>query len=138
MAIIIVLMVLILATNTVFLIMYTMRNQKSDINTIDYFNYDFTAVDKTIDLYIDDAGTKYKIENFGYLDPEELYLNEDKMNDMIRFMVKEVSKRLTPAFVSVLQLSYTINDDKDVVSFLYEKIKLYVLNYSLETNRDIE
>ncbi len=118
-------------------LMQTVRKNK-DINTVDYLNYDFSAIDDILNKYIDDAGTNYKIENLGFIDPDQLYLTEDNMNDMIKYMVKQVLKRFSPEFISVLKLSYVIEDDKDVVSFLYEKIKIYVLEYSLETNKDVE
>lgn len=103
-----------------------------------YSTFDFNKINDMIDRYIDDAGKLYKINNFEYKDPDEIYLNEEAMNDMIKSMTKDVMNKITPAVFSLLQLSYNITTRDDLISFLYEKIKMYVLTYSLETNSDIE
>lgn len=103
-----------------------------------YMNHDFEKIDSRIDKYIDDAGKLYKMNNFEYQDIDKLYLTEDMMTKMSRVMVKDVLKKITPAIMDLLKLSYNLDTEEDLISFLYEKIKLYVLSYSLETNADIE
>lgn len=103
-----------------------------------YSTFDFDKINNIIDRYIDDAGKLYKINNFEYKNPEEVYLSEEIMNDMIKSMVTEVMKKITPAVFSLLQLSYNITTRDDLISFLYEKIKMYVLTYSLEVNDEIQ
>lgn len=103
-----------------------------------YANFDFDKIDARINRYIDDAGMEYKIENFEYVEPDQLYLTEEKMNDMIKGMTAKVMIKITPAVFSILQLSYNIRNEKELIEFLYQKIKLYVLNYSFEANAEIE
>jgi hypothetical protein len=103
-----------------------------------YANFDFDKIDERIDRYIDEAGKMYKMNHFEYKDPEDIYLTEDMMNEMIKSIVKDVNKKITPAVLSLLQLSYNINSDTDLTLFLYNKVKLYVLTYSLEANAEVE
>ena len=103
-----------------------------------YSTLDFDKIDSRIDTYINDAGNKYKMEHFEYLEPEELYLNEELINDMIRGMIKEVRFKVTPAIIELLRLSYNIESEDDLVKFIYDRVKMYVLNYSLEVNATIE
>lgn len=103
-----------------------------------YAYYDFDKIDEKISKYIDDSGKLYKINNFEYKKPEELYLNELMMNEMIKFMIKDVRKKITPAIYSMLKLTYNVESEEELIEFLYEKIKLYVFSYSLEVNAEIE
>lgn len=103
-----------------------------------YAEFDFDKIDSRIDKYISDAGIKYKLANFEYKPREELYLTEDLMNEMIKTMLKEVRMKITPAVFDLIRLSYNIVNEAELISFLYEKIKLYVLNYSIEINTEIE
>jgi hypothetical protein len=103
-----------------------------------YSNFDFDKIDERIDRYVQDAGKLYKLNNFEYQDPEKLYLTEDMMNEMVKSMVKDVMEKVTPAVFSLLRLTYNINNYEELVHFIYEKVKLYVLSYSLETNAEIE
>lgn len=103
-----------------------------------YTDFDFDKIDIRINKLIEDAGNSYRLENFEYMNPDEIYLTEDIMNRMIRQMTKDVTKRITPAMMSLMKLSYNIENKDDLVEFLYEKIRMYVFNYSLEVNGEIE
>lgn len=103
-----------------------------------YAQFDFDKIDSRIDTYIHDAGTQYKLEHFEYKEADEIYINSEEMQNMISSMVKMVMNRITPAVFTLIQMSYNIKDKEELVVFLCEKIKLYVLNYSLEVNRDVE
>lgn len=103
-----------------------------------YTDFDFDKIDIRINKLIEDAGNSYRMENFEYMNPDEIYLTEDIMNRMIRQMTKNVTKRITPAMMSLMKLSYNIENKDDLVEFLYEKIRMYVFNYSLEVNGEIE
>ena len=103
-----------------------------------YSEFDFDKIDTRLDKFIKDAGQNYKMNNFEYKDPEEVYLNEEVMNTMIKAMVNEVYERLTPAIIDVMRLSYKIEHVEDIVHILYNKCRDYVLQYSLEVNADIE
>ena len=103
-----------------------------------YSEFDFDKIDSRLDKYIDEAGMKYKLDNFEYKAPDEIYLNEEEMQKMIKKMVKDVRKKITPAVLSLIELSYNINEEVELIELLCEKIKLYVLNYSLEVNQEIE
>ena len=78
------------------------------------------------------------MNHFEYKERDQIYLTQEMMDDMIKFMIQDVMKRITPAVFSLLQLSYNINDQQALILFLYEKIKMYVLGYSLDTNREVE
>lgn len=99
-----------------------------------YSNFDFDKIDIKISKYIEEAGEQYRMENFEYVPSDELYLNEDMMNEMIRIMTKNVAMKITPAILMLLQLSYNINNEEDLALFLYERSKNYVFNYSLKVN----
>lgn len=103
-----------------------------------YMNHDFDKIDSRIDKYIDEAGKTYKMNKFEYREADQLYLTEEMMNEMIKAITKDVMKKITPAVLALLQLSYNLDSKEDVISFLYEKIKIYVLTYSLETNADVQ
>lgn len=103
-----------------------------------YTDFDFDKIDIRINKLIEDAGNSYRMENFEYMNPDEIYLTEDIMNRMIRQMTKDVTKRITPAMMSLMKLSYNIENKDDLVEFLYEKIRMYVFNYSLEVNGEVE
>lgn len=103
-----------------------------------YSEYDFDKIDSRIDKYINEAGQTYKINNFEYRDQEELYLNQEDMEKMIKEMTNDVMSRITPAVLSLIELSYNINSNEDLIKLICEKIKVYVLSYSLETNAIID
>lgn len=103
-----------------------------------YAGFDFDKIDSRIDKYIQDAGTQYKINHFEYKEQDEIYLNSDEMHNMISEMTKMVLNRITPAVFTLIQMSYNIKDKEELVVFLCEKIKLYVLSYSLEVNGEVE
>ena len=103
-----------------------------------YANFDFDKIDSRISKYIEDTGEQYRMDHFEYIPSDELYLNEEMMNEMIKTMVKDVMKRITPAIMMMLQLSYNINSNDDLIEFLYGRIKLYVFNYSLKVNDVID
>lgn len=103
-----------------------------------YSTFDFEKINDLIDKYINESGKLYKINNFEYKQQDEIYLNEEKMNDMIKTMTKDVMKKITPAVFSLLQLSYNLNTENDLIEFLCEKIKIYVLSYSLEVNVEVQ
>ncbi len=103
-----------------------------------YSEFDFDKIDERIDRYINDAGMKYKIEHFEYKDRDEIYLNQEDMEMMIKEMINEVMKKITPAIFDLIRMSYNVKNQEELIEFLCEKIKLYVLNYSFETNAEIE
>lgn len=103
-----------------------------------YAEYDFDKIDSRIDKYIQDAGTQYKLEHFEYKEPDEIYINSEEMQNMISSMVKMVMNRITPAVFTLIQMSYNLRDKDELVVFLCEKIKMYVLSYSLEVNKEVE
>lgn len=127
---------------------HTKNKSKSDLEVIKitdqterlklYINHDFDKINDRIDKYINEAGEIYKMNHFEYKERDQIYLTQEMMDDMIKFMIQDVMKRITPAVFSLLQLSYNINDQQALILFLYEKIKMYVLGYSLDTNREVE
>lgn len=85
----------------------------------------FFILDKMIKEEID----RYTIYNFPKTD--DLYINEDDQNKMLRHILSQVLKKISPVYMNKLRYIYNEEVIEDII---YEKIRDGVLNYTVEIN----
>lgn len=85
----------------------------------------FFILDKMIKEEID----RYTIYNFPKTD--DLYINEDDQNKMLRHILSQVLKKISPVYMNKLRYIYNEEVIEDII---YEKVRDGVLNYTVEIN----
>lgn len=85
----------------------------------------FLILDKMIKEEID----RYTIYNFPKTD--DLYINEDDQNKMLRHILSQVLKKISPVYMNKLRYIYNEEVIEDII---YEKVRDGVLNYTVEIN----
>lgn len=85
----------------------------------------FFILDKMIKEEID----RYTIYNFPKTD--DLYINEDDQNKMLRYILSQVLKKISPVYMNKLRYIYNEEVIEDII---YEKVRDGVLNYTVEIN----
>lgn len=85
----------------------------------------FFILDKMIKEEVD----RYTIYNFPKTD--DLYINEDDQNKMLRHILSQVLKKISPVYMNKLRYIYNEEVIEDII---YEKVRDGVLNYTVEIN----
>lgn len=85
----------------------------------------FFILDKMIKEEID----RYTIYNFPKTD--DLYINEEDQTKMLRYILSQVLKKISPVYMNKLRYIYNEEVIEDII---YEKVRDGVLNYTVEIN----
>lgn len=85
----------------------------------------FLILDKMIKEEID----RYTIYNFPKTD--DLYINEEDQTKMLRYILSQVLKKISPVYMNKLRYIYNEEVIEDII---YEKVRDGVLNYTVEIN----
>lgn len=83
-----------------------------------------------LDRLISDEINIYKIYNFPPLE-EDMYINEEDQNKMIRVVLTQVLKKISPVYIEKLKYIYNEIIIEDII---YEKIRDSVMNFTIEIN----
>lgn len=82
-----------------------------------------------LDNMIKEEVDRYAVYNFP--NGDDLYINEEDQNKMLRYILTQVLKKLSPVYLS--KLKYIYNEDI-IEDIIYEKVRDAVLNYTIEIN----
>lgn len=85
----------------------------------------FFILDKMIKEEVD----RYTIYNFPKTD--DLYINEEDQTKMLRYILSQVLKKISPVYMNKLRYIYNEEVIEDII---YEKVRDGVLNYTVEIN----
>lgn len=85
----------------------------------------FFILDKMIKEEVD----RYTIYNFPKTD--DLYINEEDQTKMLRYILSQVLKKISPVYMNKLRYIYNEEVIEDII---YEKVRDGVLNYTIEIN----
>lgn len=85
----------------------------------------FFILDKMIKEEVD----RYTIYNFPKTD--DLYINEEDQTKMLRYILSQVLKKISPVYMNKLRYIYNEEVIEDII---YEKVRDGVLNYTVEVN----
>lgn len=103
---------------------------------MEYLKIDYKQIHKVMDDIVDLAGTTYKIEHSKYNGDGQVMFTKEDMKDMLEFMIKEVIYYITPSVESSLKMIVNIETEEDLIQYVTKKVKLYVLNYSIELKKE--
>lgn len=82
-----------------------------------------------LDNMIKEEVDRYAVYNFP--NGDDLYINEEDQNKMLRYILTQVLKKLSPVYLG--KLKYIYNEDI-IEDIIYEKVRDAVLNYTIEIN----
>lgn len=101
-----------------------------------YSRVKFKEVDEYIDSLVNEGLDQYKILNVSYLEQEKVYINKNKMEEIIKYVTQYVLKRITPNVETLLSTYINLEDEKDMFIYITDKVKLATLKFSIEVNSD--
>lgn len=96
------------------------------------FNFDYRPEENDfniIETLIEDNLTMYRVLYLETID--KLYVTEKIQNEMFAYIFENVIKQLSPVHLQKLSYIYNLDRLNDII---VQKIKLYILNYTIEIN----
>lgn len=89
-------------------------------------------IDGIIDTYINQAADNFQIFNISPTNVE--YTNSEQSDKMSAYIEGMVLKNMTPEVISLLSLTHNINTPDALKEFLRLKIRIYMINFLVQTN----
>lgn len=99
---------------------------------------DFGAIDQHINDLVQDALDHYKIDHINHKAEDEQYVNRKEAEEMMKYMVGFVSNRITPQKEHLLKMYINIESEEDLLVYISDKVKLSVMNYMIDVNKEID
>jgi hypothetical protein len=99
------------------------------------FNYEFEPKESDftiIDSLIQENLAEYRVLKLESVD--KLYINEETQNKIFEYVLRKVMYQLSPIYLE--KLSYIYNKDR-LDEIITQKIKMYILDYTVEVNANI-
>lgn len=99
-------------------------------------NLDYQITDNDfllLDKLIGESFQQYQIMNIELLNKD--YISEDIQNKMIEELLRMVLYRISPVYMNKLSYIYNIDRIEDII---LEKIRIIVIDYSVENNNTLE
>lgn len=99
------------------------------------YRMDIDKKKKILDDLIQEAFNEFLIfDNSEFLIKDTKYLSDDMQIDWIAKISKMTYNKITPAIRKNLKLVYNIPNNDLLVTVIYNKVSLVVINYSVEYN----
>ena len=98
-----------------------------------YSNINPQVANDNINKYIKEYIDKYALVNFTLKKID--YIKQDLTNEMVNKITLDVVINLSDVYLYYIKILTPINNDKDLIKFIRNKVKFQVLDYVTEYNR---
>lgn len=101
-----------------------------------FMQMDANAMEQEIDIMIQKYIKKYVLYNITA--QNIIYVKNDQAEEMIREVCKVVDNNISELYIFYIKCLVSINDDKDLLNYIHNKVKEHVLDFLTEFNKPIE
>lgn len=108
------------------------KNKQNEL----FMNVDLELVEKEIDSLIEKEMNKYVMINF--ITHNILYIRQPEIEKMIVKLTNEIYSKISSLYIFYITLLVKINDEKDLESYIKEKVQEHVLKFTIDYNKTRE
>lgn len=99
-----------------------------------YANLDIAAIETEIDKMIETYLNKYVLMNITA--NEKDFLRREDIELMTQSLTKDIVKDLSSLYLFYIKCIININDQDDIVKFIYRRVQWHVIEFSTNFNKE--
>lgn len=95
-------------------------------------------INNVIDSMIRDQANVYQLMVLSTNEMSVQYLNTEEQDKMQKYLTHITCKHISPEVKNLMNLIYNIKDDEDLKNIVSLRVKIYLIHFVVEYNKDIE
>ena len=95
-----------------------------------------TKVNLLIDSIIKEHAEVYQVMVLSINEEGAQYITTEQQDEMQKYVLHMVMKNISPELRSIIKLVYNIDDAKDLRDMISIRVKLYLINFIVEYNKE--